>query len=272
MLDRNNYVVYKHTNKQNGLVYIGITAQKPFTLRWGPAGGGYRDQKIFYNAIKKYGWDNFDHEILEEGLSEEEAQEKEKYYISQFDSTNKLNGYNISKGGDITSVDNGKAVNLYDSKGKYLKTYKSASELAREEGLNVNCISHCCLGTQNIMKKLYTARYLSEEFPANKDIDFDYDKIYQAYLSSLTKRPHFTFKHTDEARRKMSEARKGKTPVNKGKKMSDEARRKMSEARKGRKFGPRSEETKRKIGLANKGDNNGMSLKKRKEKEEKILN
>jgi hypothetical protein len=42
-------------------------------------------------------------------------------------------------------------------------------------------------------------------------------------------------------------------PWNKGKKASGEARRKMSEARRGKKFGPRSEETKRKMSEASKG-------------------
>ena len=56
---------------------------------------------------------------------------------------------------------------------------------------------------------------------------------------------------TDETRRKMSEAQKGRkrgTP-------SPETRRKMSEAQKGRKYGPLSLETRRKISEAQKGRN-----------------
>ena len=54
------------------------------------------------------------------------------------------------------------------------------------------------------------------------------------------------YKHTEEARRKLSD-------VNKGKEFSEETRRKLSEANKGKKHGPISEETKRKLSEAHKG-------------------
>ena len=65
------WIVYKHYNLINGEVYIGITSQKPED-RWSK-GLGYYNHKKFYAAIKKYGWDNFSHEILFTGLSEEQA-------------------------------------------------------------------------------------------------------------------------------------------------------------------------------------------------------
>lgn len=42
---------------------------------------GYTENPHFFRAIVKYGWDNFEHEILFEGLSEDEAYEKEKELI-----------------------------------------------------------------------------------------------------------------------------------------------------------------------------------------------
>ena len=56
-----DYVVYKHTSP-SGKVYIGITGQD-IHRRWRNNGEGYRGQ-LFYNAIKKYGWENISHEIL----------------------------------------------------------------------------------------------------------------------------------------------------------------------------------------------------------------
>ena len=91
-----SYYVYKHTSP-TGKIYIGITQQHP-TKRWG-GGANYDYNTHFYNAIKKYGWDSFTHEVLFEGLSREEALEKEKELIQQYDSSNRNKGYNISPGG-----------------------------------------------------------------------------------------------------------------------------------------------------------------------------
>ena len=64
------YCVYKHTNKFNGKVYIGITSQQP-EKRW-KNGYGYEGNEYFYRAIQKYGWnDGFNHEIIVSGLTKE---------------------------------------------------------------------------------------------------------------------------------------------------------------------------------------------------------
>ena len=63
------WCVYKHTNKTNGKVYIGKTCRKP-EYRWNE-GKGYIYQRHFWNAINKYGWDNFEHEILIKDLDAE---------------------------------------------------------------------------------------------------------------------------------------------------------------------------------------------------------
>lgn len=63
-------------------------------------GRGYKHSSHFYNAIQKYGWDNFDHEIIAEGLSEEEAQQMEMDYIKKYNTQDKRFGYNISRGGE----------------------------------------------------------------------------------------------------------------------------------------------------------------------------
>lgn len=91
-----SYSVYKHTSP-NGKVYIGITSLTPKN-RW-HNGHGYNRCKIFYNAIQKYGWENFSHEVLYEGLSKEEAEEKEIELIAQYKSTDSEYGYNIAIGG-----------------------------------------------------------------------------------------------------------------------------------------------------------------------------
>lgn len=92
-----NYCVYKHTSP-SGKVYIGLTCQNPAT-RW-RGGEGYRRNTFFYRAIRKYGWVNFKHEILFDGLSKAEACDMEIALIKSHDSTNPQKGYNTSTGGE----------------------------------------------------------------------------------------------------------------------------------------------------------------------------
>lgn len=91
------WLIYKHTNKINGKCYVGQTKQVA-EKRW-QNGNGYSNNLHFCNAIKKYGWSNFEHEILEDSiLSQEIANEREIFWIEHFDSF--ANGYNLTKGGD----------------------------------------------------------------------------------------------------------------------------------------------------------------------------
>ena len=91
-----HYKVYKHT-APNNKVYIGITTQS-VDRRW-RNGEGYKDNILFYRAIKKYGWDNFEHEILFENISKEEAEEREISLIKMYKSNDPHYGYNIENGG-----------------------------------------------------------------------------------------------------------------------------------------------------------------------------
>ena len=94
------WTVYQHKNKINNKSYIGITSRIP-SERWGKNGKNYARYPKFYPAILKYGWNNFEHIILETNLSKEEACLKEQYYIKFFNSYS--NGYNASLGGESGS-------------------------------------------------------------------------------------------------------------------------------------------------------------------------
>lgn len=91
-----NYCIYMHKNKINGKIYIGQSCN--LNVRWHPI--SYKDCSYFYNAIQKYGWDNFEHVILEDSLSIEEADQKEKYYIEKYNTLNRDYGYNLKSGGN----------------------------------------------------------------------------------------------------------------------------------------------------------------------------
>ena len=97
-MEQKTYTIYVHINKLNNKCYVGQTCQA-VAKRW-KNGAGYLDgsQPKFENAIKKYGWANFEHKIIYTNLTLEEANKLEKELIKQYDSIN--NGYNISSGGD----------------------------------------------------------------------------------------------------------------------------------------------------------------------------
>ena len=91
-----NYKLYVHI-APNGKKYYGITKMEP-EQRWAN-GRGYKNQ-FFARAINKYGWNNIQHIVLQEGLDEEEAKELEQYMIQWYDTTNHAYGYNVSLGGE----------------------------------------------------------------------------------------------------------------------------------------------------------------------------
>ena len=94
------FLVYCHTNKINSKKYIGITCKSP-ERRW-CNGDGYKGCSKFYNAIQKYGWDGFDHIIIAEGLTKEEACQMEIDLIAKLKTQDDSYGYNIAMGGEIS--------------------------------------------------------------------------------------------------------------------------------------------------------------------------
>lgn len=94
------YCVYAHINKINGKIYIGQTIHGDNPVkRWGYNGAHYKAQPYFYNAIQKWGWDSFDHEVIANHLTAKEADEFEKLLIKKLNTTNNNFGYNLTSGG-----------------------------------------------------------------------------------------------------------------------------------------------------------------------------
>lgn len=159
------YCVYKHTSP-SGKVYIGITSLKT-NVRWAN-GLGYRNQKVFYRAIQKYGWDNFLHEILFVDLTEDEAKNKEVELIKQYKSNctkwqNPAYGYNSTDGGDAKtssipvsqetkiklansaySQKKKRKIDCFDLNGNFLTTYDSLKDAALDNNVETTNISKCC--------------------------------------------------------------------------------------------------------------------------------
>lgn len=197
------YMVYKHT-APNGKVYIGITERKP-EKRWGN-GNGYKQNKHFYSAILKYGWENIKHEIVEDGLAKEQACAKEIELIAKYDATNPRKGYNHSTGGEI-------------NKGYHLspETRRKISESLKSKGYHLS---------SDMRRKLSEVN--KGRIPWNKGVHPSAET--RRKLSEANRGKHLL---TPEMRWKLSESKKGVNNPNYGKHPSAESRRKMSESTKG---------------------------------------
>lgn len=95
-----NFTLYMHRNKVNNKVYIGVTCQKAKD-RWRK---GKVYNKAFKADIEQYGWDNFEHIIIETGLSQQDALAKERELVKQYNSNNPAYGYNYKCGGDVMGM------------------------------------------------------------------------------------------------------------------------------------------------------------------------
>ena len=140
------YTIYCHKNKINNMCYIGQTCRKYVKTRWN-LGKGYWCSTKFYNAIKKYGWDNFENIILEDNIKyQNEANQKEIYYINLYNSIK--NGYNTKEGGLNGSNNLGKSIVKINLKGEVVKIYNSIIEAVEELGENYQGtpICNCCKG------------------------------------------------------------------------------------------------------------------------------
>lgn len=91
--------IYKITNKVNQKIYVGKTNDPERRKREHFSKTNLRNEpnKILYRAMEKYSRENFIFEIIEE-CSEEKWEDREKYWISYFNSLIP-NGYNMIDGG-----------------------------------------------------------------------------------------------------------------------------------------------------------------------------
>lgn len=153
------WTLYEHSSP-SGKIYVGITSWS-VEHRW-EKGAGYVKCKAFYNAIKKYGWDNIKHNIIATNLGEMTAKNMEKDLIAFY----KERGisYNITNGGDgIIGVPRTKkqrehAGNIW--RGKKIPRDIVEKGAAKRRGIKLSAqhienIKKSKLGNKNGNKKLF---------------------------------------------------------------------------------------------------------------------
>lgn len=219
-LKMGDYVVYKHTSP-SGKVYIGITSLDVHR-RWRSNGEGYKGQP-FYNAIKKYGWENISHEILFKNLTEEEAKLMEQMYIALYDSTNSKYGYNAHFGGGDFPRKTRRVICL-NIKLKTKEEFESVLDASIKTGCSVPNISSCCSNRQNMTinnsKEILIWMYYEDYIKLNKNqiekIIKEKTKKRNSYVCLNTKEIFFT---ATDAAKKYNTSRQeiGKVCLNKSK-------------------------------------------------------
>lgn len=153
-MEKDNYVwatIYKWTNKLNGNSYIGQTtrevARKYEHLR------DKRYNSYFHNALKKYGENNFNYDVLfrvhcPKEFAKDILDYNEKKYIAEYKTLE--NGYNLTSGGDGSkNISRNKQVLQFDKEGNFITEYDSITNacnaLNGNESLRKN-ISEVCKG------------------------------------------------------------------------------------------------------------------------------
>lgn len=153
MKDIKTLEVYKLTNLVNNKVYIGVTSigsGKRFKLHVYKTNNG--SNYPLHNAIREYGENNFKIDILEICESTEQLRERERYFISLFNSQDSNIGYNTTAGGEyfevtqemresLSKAQKGRAhveaykgVLQYDRDGNFLKEWSNMTQAAEETG------------------------------------------------------------------------------------------------------------------------------------------
>lgn len=188
------YYVYVHISPNNKK-YFGITKSCPKN-RW-KNGYGYASSPHFYNAILKYGWNNFQHIILADNLSKDWACRLEQDLIWKYQSNNPKYGYNVCNGGEGT--------NGY-------RHSESTKQKLRESTIHSLNMGQREQISQTVKKRWKEGAYANRKHNQvawNKGLTKDTD-----IRIAKSCRQVGEFRHSDESRKKMSESHKGKPAHN----------------------------------------------------------
>ena len=137
--------IYKIQNKINNMIYIGQSIDILYRFK---AHKKSYDNLAIHKAMQEYGIENFTFEIVEE-CSREKLDEREKYWISYYDSYR--NGYNRTSGGSGTPLNKTKKVLQYDVEGNFIQSFNSEKEAADFLDTDPRYISNCCLHKANTL-------------------------------------------------------------------------------------------------------------------------
>lgn len=163
-------IIYMYTNKINNKKYIGQTnrpkQRKIEHLSHSTKRGA---STHFYNAIRKYGWENFEYKVLETVHADDSntlksiLNNKEIFWINHYDSTNKSKGYNFSLGGNSRGV-NCRKIQMYSKEGVLIKTYNNYHEILNEFGGDASSLYRMINNKNSLFRNNYVLLWEGESF------------------------------------------------------------------------------------------------------------
>lgn len=217
----------------NGKVYVGQTTQT-LKHRYGQHYRNIQNDRVFLVdvAIHKH-----KHTIsLLAIVTNEEADKYEREYIQKYQSAQRDKGYNLTEGGKDYVV-----AKVADSRKKPIrcretgKVYESLTAACKDTGATIGKINYCALGLADTTGG-YTWEYVGEEVYREFNIfsravtkALNAEKTREKYLDQWreqgrrTSRYNIGKHHSEETKKKIGVAQKGKC-------ISDETKRKISES------------------------------------------
>lgn len=155
-----SYTVYCHRNKVNGFEYIGMTGRN-VKERWRGGIIRYANCKNFEHALREYGWDGFEHLILFNGMTKQEAVEKETELIRA--NIAKGISYNVRDDNDWLGNLRKRPVDVYDIDGNLLETCESIHDVCIKYNSGETHTYYCVLGTKKTLKRKYVLAFHGED-------------------------------------------------------------------------------------------------------------
>lgn len=139
--------IYIIKNKINKKCYVGqsIDIDKRFKSHINGLDGNYGHNPHFQSAWNKYGKDNFEFDVLEEVEDTNSLDDREKYYISLYDSFNQDCGYNMTPGGSMCD----------DDYREYLQISQrfNNSNLTKDDVRHIKLAMFCLMDRDELSKK-----------------------------------------------------------------------------------------------------------------------
>lgn len=217
--------IYCILNKVDGKRYIGqsIDIDTRKNHHFGDLRRGEHKNSYLQHSFNKYGENSFVFSILEYCSSKDELNEREKYWISFYDTTNRSKGYNLTTGGDAnTEFTIERRMNISNSlKGNKHPMYgKHHSKETRKK------MSKSRKGERNGMYGKHHSKETKQKI----------SKAHKGKNNGLfgENHPMYGKSLSEETRNKISDAIKGENHPMYGKHHSEEVKRKISEINKGR--------------------------------------